>query len=325
MLQFFPVYVFASVLFAIFVIKWSFASSTTQKNLPPSPAKFPILGNLHQLGLYPHRSLQSMARRFGPLMLLHFGRVPVIVVSSADAAREIMKTHDLIFSNRSISAIVERLLYGRKDVSTAPYGEYWRQMRSICVLQLLSNKRVQSFSKVRREEIGLLIKNIESSASLSLPVNLSEMFSSLTSDIICRAAFGRKYSGVEGGRKFEELLSDMMKLLGSFSVGDFIPWLRWVNLVNGLDARVEKVSKEFDKFLDEIIEEHFHGKKRQSDTGGCESIVESCEDGKDFVDVLLEIQKDNMAAGFSFDRISIKALILVFLHSFYLCPPECTK
>lgn len=61
-------------------------------------------------------------------------------------------------------------------MSAAPYGEYWRRMRSICVLQLLSHKRVQSFRAVREEELELLVEHVKQSSLLSLPVNLSEMF-----------------------------------------------------------------------------------------------------------------------------------------------------
>jgi hypothetical protein len=60
----------------------------------------------------------------GPLMLLHFGSVPTLVASSTDAAREIMKTHDLIFANQPKSSMFEKLLYNYKDVAAAPYGEY---------------------------------------------------------------------------------------------------------------------------------------------------------------------------------------------------------
>lgn len=59
----------------------------------------------------------------------------MLIVASGDAACEIMKTNYTIFSNRPKLAISDRLLYEGKDVSTAPYGEHWRRMRSICVLQ----------------------------------------------------------------------------------------------------------------------------------------------------------------------------------------------
>ncbi|KAJ0106343.1 hypothetical protein Patl1_18171 [Pistacia atlantica] len=126
------------------------------------------------------------------------------------------------------------------------------------------------------------------------------MFSLLTNDVICRAAFRRKYSGGESGRKFKKMLGELTELLGGFNVGDFIPWLSWVNLFNGVDAKVEKVAKEFDEFLEEVVEEHLR-----------ESGSYLSEGEKDFVDVLLEIQRDK-TDGFSIDRVGIKALILVY-------------
>ncbi|KAK0587615.1 hypothetical protein LWI29_025826 [Acer saccharum] len=121
---------------------------------------------------------------------------------------------------------------------------------------------------------------------------------------LCKAAFGRKYSGGESGRKFKELLREFMVLLGALDVGDLIPWLSWINLVTGFNAKVERVAKEFDKFLDEIIEEHLHGRNRE---GG--DLSAERETQKNFLDVLLEIQRDNLA-GFSIDTDSIKALML---------------
>lgn len=244
-------------------------------------------------------------------MQLHFGSIPVLVASSADVAREIMKTHDLTFSNRPKFNIADKLLYEGQDVSTAPYGEYWRQMRSICVLQLLTNKRVQSFRSVREEETTILAEKIKESAYSSSPVNLSENFASLTNDIVCRAALGRKYSEGEGGKKFKELLGEFMELLGTFTVGDFIPWLGWVNGINGFDAKVEKIAKEFDKFLDEVVDEHMDIAKRR---GNINHRNIEIEDQKNFVDVLLKLQEDDMA-GFSMTKVNIKALILVFMTS----------
>ncbi|KAL6973146.1 unspecific monooxygenase [Sarracenia purpurea var. burkii] len=100
-----------------------FNTKIGEKNLPPSPPHLLIIGHLHQLGSRPHRSLLSLARRHGPIMLLRLGNKQAVVVSSADAAREIMKTHDLVFSDRPEFKVTRKLLYNLKDVSMEPYGE----------------------------------------------------------------------------------------------------------------------------------------------------------------------------------------------------------
>ena len=78
-----------------------------------------------------------MARAHGPVMLLRLGRVPAAVVSSAAGAEEVMRARDLAFASRPRSAMADRIMYGRRDVAFAPYGDYWRQARRICVVHLL--------------------------------------------------------------------------------------------------------------------------------------------------------------------------------------------
>ncbi|KAK6148279.1 hypothetical protein DH2020_019191 [Rehmannia glutinosa] len=285
------------IFFVIFLHKWrSGAASTPRKNLPPSPRKLPIIGNLHQLGTSPHRSLQSLSNRYGKLLLLHFGRVPVLIVSSAEAAREIMKNQDLIFSNRPKLSIPDRLIYGSRDVAFAPYGEYWRQVRSICVLQLLSNKRVQSYRRVREEETSAMVEKIRQLGFSSSVVNLSDVLVSLTNDIICRVALGRKYNDYGEDKKFKNLLLESGELLGATSLGDYIPWLGWIDRVNGLDARVEKNAKMVDEFLEVVLQEHRGAKKREEEL--------------DFVDILLQFQRENKGSS-PIEDDTIKALIQV--------------
>ncbi|KAL8256456.1 hypothetical protein R6Q59_031523 [Mikania micrantha] len=132
------------ILVIIFLKSYIFTSKR-HKNLPPSPPKLPLIGNLHQLGSSSHRSLCSMAQTYGPVMLIHFGSVPAVVVSSADAAREVMKTQDLTFANRPFLRIPSKIFYALKDIAFSQYGEHWRQIRSIAVLHILSNKR---FSRI---------------------------------------------------------------------------------------------------------------------------------------------------------------------------------
>ncbi|CAI8618190.1 unnamed protein product [Vicia faba] len=257
---FFPLLL--SLFFIIKFLYYSNSSSATIKNSPPSPPRFPLL---------------------------------VLVVSSADAARKIMKTHDLVFSDRPQSKTFDILLYGSKDVSSCAYGEYWRQIRSLCVLHVLSNKRVQSYRRVRQEETSRMM---EYSSSASSPLNLSELCSMVTNDIVCRVALGRRYR--EGrGKKFQQVLSEFGELLGTISIGDYIPWLYWLGKVNGFYRKAERVAKHLDEFIEEVIEDHI-SRRSDEDVG---------VDDNDFVDVLLSVQKTN-ATGFLIDRTAIKALIL---------------
>lgn len=148
-----------------------------------------------------------------------------------------------------------------------------------------------------------MIKKIESLVSSSLPVNLSEVLYTLTNDVLCTVALGRKYSaGGEGVSKFRKLLGEAMELMGGFYVGDYISWLGWVCNFNGFNAKLEKTAKGIDDFLDGVVEEH---EKRMSNCGEVED-----DHHRDFVDVLLGIQKEN-TLGFPIDRVSIKAIIFV--------------
>ncbi|XP_048490047.2 cytochrome P450 736A117 [Beta vulgaris subsp. vulgaris] len=302
------------LLFVIFFYKFLLENSANNgKNLPPSPPKLPIIGNLHQLGSLPHRSLHALSQQHGKLMFLYMGSKPTLVVSSADAAQKIMQTYDVIFSNRPKSRSASRIFYDCKDIAFSHYREYWRQLRSISVTQLLNSKKVQSFRAIREEEVGLMVEKIK--RYCSSVVNLREIAMTFTNDVICRASFGRKYSGDHGGVNFEKLLEEAMKLLGAFSVGDFIPWLSWIDRVNGLEGRLEKVVTRMDVFLEKVIQEHQNGlntKKIINDESENEDSV------KNFMEILLEIQKENKDV-LSMDSIKAVILVSAFLFSNINC------
>nr|XP_043635902.1 cytochrome P450 Tp4149-like [Erigeron canadensis] len=291
-------FIFSISVFLIWIsFKWISSKSKNKRNLPPSPWKLPFIGNLHQLGGSLHLSLLDLAKKHGPLMMIHLGSVPMLVASSAEVAEKILKTHDLVFCSRPHLKIPNAIFYGSKDIAFSPYGEYWRQLRSIAVLHLLSNKRVLSFKKVRDEETALMMKEIgESCGSI---VNLSELIVSFTNNVICRVALGKTYHGL----KFKNLLARMMGLLGVLSIGSYIPLLSWVDRLSALNYRTNEVCRELDEFLEGVIEEHITQRRETNDS------VCGSDEGQDLVDILLDVQKEN-AGGFIVDKDSIKAVIL---------------
>ncbi|WCJ42420.1 cytochrome P450 family 71 subfamily A polypeptide 26 [Euphorbia peplus] len=244
-------------------------------NKPPQPPKLPLIGNLHQLvSKLPHRRLAELAKTYGTFMQLQLGHVTAVVVSSPEVAEQMFKGNiDIKVSNRCRVSVTDIILYNRQDVAFVPYGEYWRQMRKICILELFSTKRVQSFRSIREEEISEMITSVVS--KVGSPINLSEMILSLASSIISRTVIGRKNDNQEA---VLPLLDELMKSVSGFTVLDMFPSLGFIHVITGMKSRLLKLHKEADQLLEDIIKEHKSADRIQY------------EGNNNLLDVLLEVQ-----------------------------------
>lgn len=258
-----------------------YKQKTLGYKLPPGPMKLPIIGNLHQiaaLGSLPHRAFQQLAHKYGPIVHLKLGEVSTIVITSPKLAKEILKTHDVVFANRPHLQAAHIIVYGSIDIAFSPYGDYWKQMRKICTLELLSTKRVQSFAYIREDETRNFIKSIQSSEGS--PVNLTNRIFSLVSSIVLRSAFGDK---VEDQDKFVTLIRKTIDSVGGLEPADLFPSKKFIiNVLTGAKSKLEKMHKNADKILETIVKKHQEKPKRAIDN----------EEHEDLVDVLLRIQQD---------------------------------
>ncbi|KAL2346968.1 hypothetical protein Fmac_000968 [Flemingia macrophylla] len=283
--------------FIVLLMKFLLIDKLRKKssNLPPSPPTIPIIGNLHQLRTSPHLALQRLTQKYGPIIFLQLGQIPTVVVSSARLAKEVLKTHDLALCSRPQLFSAKYLFYNCTDIAFSPYGAYWRHIRKICILELLSAKRVQSYESVREEEVARLVHRIK--GSYPGTADLSMMLGLYANDVLCRVAFGREFS--EGGdyqrHGFQKMLDEYQELLGGFSVGDFFPALDFLHSLTGAKSRLQDTSGRFDQLFDQILNEHMSANK--------------VEEHKDLVDVLLEVQK-NHSDEMPLTTDNIKAIIL---------------
>ncbi|KAK6116905.1 hypothetical protein DH2020_049362 [Rehmannia glutinosa] len=259
--------------------------------LPPGPKTLPIIGHLHLMSTLPFRPLRHLAEHFGPIMHLKLGEVPAIVVSSPEIAKQILKDNDPNFADRPENIGMKIMWYNCSNIAFSPYGDYWRQMRKICIMELLSAKSVRSFGSIRNDEVSGLIKSIQLSSGK--PINLTEMIFSSMSSITCRAAFGKVCKDSDALIK---LMKEGIQMASGFMFADLFPSSKIISTLSWSKLRLVMMRRKLDVILDDIINEH------KENLGNGEFGNEN------LVDVFLRIQKSGELE-FPIGNDNIKAVI----------------
>lgn len=238
-------------------------------------------------------------------MHLQLGEISAVVVSSPRVAKQVLKTHDVAFADRPTTLLGHIILANCRDIVLATYGDYWRQMRKMCTLELLSASKVRSFGYIREEESFNLVESIR--LSLGSPVNISEKVSQLANGITCRATIGKrcKYQ-----QELIRVIEDIAYLGSGFFMADLFPSLKFLPLVSGMKPRLQKVRRKLDHIFEHIIQEHKE-KLNRTKKG---SVVDDAED-EDLLDVLLRVNNSNRLE-FPISSMDMQGIILVRAYSF---------
>ncbi|KAM7502686.1 hypothetical protein LguiB_001590 [Lonicera macranthoides] len=235
-------------------------------------------------------------------MHLQLGQISAIVISSPRLEKEVLKRHDLAFADRpgNLSSMI--ISYSNTNMAWAPYGDYWRQMRKICTLELLTVKKVRSFAFIREDEVLHLLESIKSSiSSLRSPpiINISAKIASLMSSNVSRTAFGSK---CKDQYALIKLIQGAISLGGGFDVVDLFPSLKFLQVISGMKPKLEKLHWEIDEILNNIIDDH---RKKLASTK-----TEEEEHQEDLLDILLRL-KESGNLEFPITSNNVKAVMLV--------------
>ncbi|XP_048491294.1 cytochrome P450 CYP82D47-like [Beta vulgaris subsp. vulgaris] len=284
----------ALLLFLYCLQKWKKNTDTGEKK-PPTPSNsWPIIGHLHLLGSLPHIALGNLADRYGPIFMIQLGVERAVVVSSAEMARECLGAGDKVFLNRPQKIYVEHMAYNSAMLGFTPYGEYWRQIRKITTIELLSNHRVEMFKNVRVSEVRSGINRISGAGSEI--VDMKQWFHDISLSTIIRLVSGKssiEFYQSEVHNQCMEAIRDFFELAGVFVPGDALPFLRWMD-IGGYEKKMKRVAKVIDVVAQKWLEEH---KERTSS--------KEKEEKRDFMDVMLGVFETGQNKPFKFDSDTI--------------------
>jgi indolin-2-one monooxygenase/3-hydroxyindolin-2-one monooxygenase/benzoxazinone N-monooxygenase len=144
--------------------------------------------------------------------------------------------------------------------------------------------------------VRLVINKIREAAATGTGVDLSELLSGYTNDVVCRAVLGESHRKEGRNRLFRELTEINVSLLGGFSLENYVPFPKMAmrdTLLRLLSIKAKRLNKRWDDLFNELIDEHVRSKP-------------SGEEEEDFVHLLLSLKDE-----YGLTTDNLKAILVV--------------
>lgn len=298
------------------VMLWRLCRHNSDKGklLAPEPSgALPILGHLHLLGgrQTVARTLAAMSDKYGPVFTIRIGMFRNLVVSNHESAKECLATNDRIFATRPKSYIGKYLSYDHAGFGFAPYGAYWREMRKLAMVELLSTHRLATLKHVHISEADAFINNLYCfcKKNPNQKISIGHRLGVLTLNMMLRVIAGKRYFSDDGSevdqeaQHFMRLSKEFSYLLGVNTLSEVVPFLKWTDMWSWQVKSMKRLSKELDSLVETWVDEH---KLKRLKTGSASANI-----NEDFIDVMLSVIEDDSMFGHKRDDI-IKATSTVY-------------
>ncbi|RLN42507.1 hypothetical protein C2845_PM01G41310 [Panicum miliaceum] len=216
----------------------SLLAAKPKLNLPPGPWTLPLIGSLHHLVTSPsiYRAMRDLARRHGPLMMLRLGEVPTLVVSSPEAARAVMKMHDITFADRCLNATIAVLTYDGTDLS---------------------------FQRIREEEAARFMQTLAAAAGAGATVDLTKMISRLINDTFVRESIGSRCKYQD---EYLDAFDTAVRQTSVLTVADLFPSSRLMQVLGTAPRKALACRNKITRILEQIIREKMEAMDRGDKT-----------------------------------------------------------
>lgn len=266
------------------------------KKLPPGPSLLTLVRNLLELCKRPQLSLAKLAEVHGPVMHLKLGQVTTIVISSPEMAKEVLHTHDMLLSNRTVPQAATVHNHDHHGLPFLPISPLWRDLRKICNNQIFSNKVLDAKKDLRCKKIQELLSDVHAKSLSGEAIDIGRAVFKTLINLLSNIFFSLDFvNSVGEDEECYEMVGNLAKAIGTPNLVDFFPVLKVVDPQGIRRLSATYIPKLFHIF-DNLI-----GKRLKLREGGNNVKV------NDMLDNLLDIFQENSQ---KMDKEQIKHLFL---------------
>ncbi|EOA40169.1 hypothetical protein CARUB_v10008885mg [Capsella rubella] len=271
--------------FLFFTTARSRRSPSQVSKSPPGPPRLPIIGNIHLVGKNPHHSFTNLSKTYGPVMSLKFGSLNTVVIASRDAAREVLRTHDLVLSGRYVNQAIRSFNHHEFSVgwlhSSSPR---FRMLRRLLATHLFSPQRIEATKALRMKKVQELINFVSISCEREEAVDISRASFITSLNIISNILFSVNLGSYDprNPSSFQEMVFGYMVANGNPDLADFFPFMRFLDLQGN-----SKKMKGYSESLFKVFRGLYDARIVENSSRTDEKDVES----RDFLDELIDLQQ----------------------------------
>lgn len=287
-MDYYPVYYLIIILSAssvavLFLLR-KISGEKRRRRLPPGPAGWPFFGNMFQLGPMPQRTIAKLRDQYGPVVWLKIGAINSMAILSTKAASDFFKNHDVAFADRTITDMMRVHNYHKSSVALAPYGSYWRLMRRLVTVDMLTAKRLNDTASIRRKCVDDMVfwiaKEAQKLEQQGRGVHVARFVFLMSFNLLGNLMLSRDLFDPDSkdGSEFFTAMRGLLEWTGHPNVVDVFPWLRRFDpqgLRRLMDRDMGIALKMASKYVKQRMDEGQHNKHR------------------DFLDVLLDHQDND--------------------------------
>ncbi|KAK7391482.1 hypothetical protein VNO78_19898 [Psophocarpus tetragonolobus] len=226
----------------------------SNSKIPPGPSLLTIIRNSRELYEKPQQTMAKLAKVYGPIMRFTIGQSTTIVISSIEATKEILQTHDTLFSDRTNPDITTSYNHNRYSLVFLPVSPLWQELRKICHGNLFSTKTLDASVDLRRKKMKELLTDIRQRSLNGEVVDIGRAAFMACINFLSYTFLSLDFVPSVGDSQYKHIVGTLLKATGTPNLVDYFPVLRVFDpqgIRRHTTNYIDKLFNVFDPLIDE--------------------------------------------------------------------------